>query len=116
MVISKFLLEKNIRFKTEYRFKDCKDKRPLPFDFCIFDNNDNILFLIEVNGKQHYEPKFCSDPEVSQRILELQQQHDLIKETYCLENNIDLLVIPYYELNNFKEIIIERLKKHDQYI
>lgn len=116
MVIQQFLSENNIKFKTQYKIEDCKDKRPLPFDFCVFDDNDNILFLIEVNGKQHYEPKFSSDPEVSQRIFELQQQHDLIKEIYCLNNNIDLLVIPYYKLNHFKEIIIERLKKYDQYI
>ena len=110
MVVEKYLQEKNIIFQHEYRFEDCRDERPLPFDFCIFDNNNNIKLLIEINGKQHYEPRYSTDPEVSQRLLEIQQKHDLIKETYCLEHNIDLLVIPYYNLNKYKEIIDERLK------
>lgn len=113
MVIKQFLLENNINFQTEYKIQECKDKKPLPFDFCIFDNSNNIKFLIEVQGKQHYQPCFHNDPIKGQQALELQQQHDLIKQTYCLKNNIDLLIIPYYELNNFKKIILERLNKYD---
>lgn len=113
MVIADYLKEKNINFTQEYKFTDCKDERPLPFDFCIFDNDNNIQFLIEVNGKQHYEPRYSSDPEISQRLFEIQQKHDLIKETYCLQNHIDLLIIPYYELNKYKEIIDERIKYYE---
>lgn len=110
MVIAKYLTEKNISFQQEYRFEDCRDERPLPFDFCIFNENNEIQFLIEVNGKQHYEPRYSSDPEVSQRLFEIQKKHDKLKEVYCLEHNIDLLIIPYYDLNKYKQIIDERLK------
>lgn len=110
MVIAKYLTEKNIIFQQEYRFEDCRDERPLPFDFCIFNKNNEIELLVEVNGKQHYEPRYSSDPEISQRLFEIQQKHDKIKEVYCLEHDIDLLIIPYYELNKYKQIIDERLK------
>ena len=113
MVITAYLKEKNINFIQEYKFADCKDERPLPFDFCVLDNSNNIQFLIEVNGKQHYEPRYSSNLEVSQRLFEIQQKHDLIKETYCLQHNINLLIIPYYELNKYKEIIDERIKYYE---
>ena len=57
------------------------------------DDNDNILFLIEVNGKQHYEPKFSSNPEVSQRILELQQQQDLIHKNLQRKQLLIFMII-----------------------
>ena len=112
MVIAQFLKEKNIDFQQEYRFNDCKDERPLPFDFCIFNPDKTIKLLIEINGKQHYEPRYSSNVETSQKIFETQQKHDLIKKIYCLENNYDLLIIPYYNLNHYKEIIEERLSNN----
>jgi len=30
--------------------------RPLRFDFCVFDDEGNVDFLIEYQGKQHFEP------------------------------------------------------------
>lgn len=111
-LIDKYLTELNINFQREYIFKDCKDKRPLPFDFVIFDTNNKIKLLIEVNGKQHYEPSFYKEEDDAIALLEYTQKHDLIKQEYCKNNNYDLLIIPYWELNNFKSIINERLKNN----
>lgn len=112
-LIDKYLTELNINFQREYIFEDCKDKRPLPFDFIIFDTNNKIKLLIEVNGKQHYEPSFYKEEDDAIALLEYTQRHDLIKQEYCKNNNYDLLIIPYWELNNFKSIINERLKIND---
>ena len=38
--INTILLEKKINFQREYRIKECKDKRSLPFDFAIFNSNN----------------------------------------------------------------------------
>ena len=112
-MVEAFLKEKGIDFQREYRIENCKDIRPLPFDFCIFNKEKKIAFLIEINGKQHYEPKFSSDAEKSQELLEIQQKHDIIKQNYCLNNSIDLLIIPYYDIPKYKILIEERLKKYD---
>lgn len=114
-ILEKILIELNIKYQREYRFVDCKDKKSLPFDFAIFNDNEEILFLIELNGKQHYEPRFGNSPQESQDNLIYTQNHDNIKMKYCQENNIDLLIIHYSEIPNIKNIIIQRLKIYEKY-
>ena len=41
---------------TEFIFDDCRNTKPLPFDFSIWDNHNNLKFLIEYDGRQHFEP------------------------------------------------------------
>jgi hypothetical protein len=43
-----------IDYQKEFKFIDCKYKKPLPFDFAIFDKNKNLIGLIEYQGEQHY--------------------------------------------------------------
>ncbi len=60
----------------------------LSYDFCV-KINDN-LFLIELNGLQHYEPvKFFGGNQVYGR----QRVHDYRKEQFAKENNYPLLVV-----------------------
>jgi len=41
-----------VSFKKQYVFDDLKgDKAPLRFDFAIFDSQDELLFLIEFDGR-----------------------------------------------------------------
>ena len=93
--IFKFLTERTIPFKDEFRIPECKDKAPLPFDFAIFDNNNQLQFLIEYQGKQHYSCQNVGwdDPEH----FEITKKHDKIKKDYCLTNNIKLVIISYKE-------------------
>ena len=52
------ILEQNgINFKEEYEFPGLKapSGRPLRFDFAVFDDDGNLDFLIEYQGKQHYQ-------------------------------------------------------------
>lgn len=48
------LLDLNkVKYKTQYTFQDCISpiNNPLRFDFAIFDENNNLLSLIEYNGR-----------------------------------------------------------------
>lgn len=88
--VEQILKEKGIRFIRQHKFNDCKDKRCLPFDFYLPDDN----MCIEFNGRQHYEPVATFGGEKS---LKGTQRRDKIKEGYCNKNNIPLLAIKYDE-------------------
>lgn len=97
--VEEWLKCNNIAYEPQKSFDDCKDKKPLPFDFYLPDYN----CCVEYNGRQHYEPV---DYFGGEEALEYTQKHDKIKAEYCRNNNIRLLSIPYYaeteeELNNF---------------
>lgn len=91
----------NCRFIHQYKFDDCRDKRPLPFDFYLPDYN----LCIEFDGEQHYKPKFGEYSFIQT------QKHDQIKNEYCKLHNINLLRIPYLEGSNTEQIIKNNLIK-----
>ena len=91
------ILEANdIPFQEEYEFPDlvASSGRPLRFDFCVFDEDGEIDFLIEAQGRQHYVPvaKFGGGKGVAR-----QKYNDSCKRKYCLEHNLRLVSIPYYD-------------------
>ena len=83
-------------FEEEYEFPELKapSGKPLRFDFAVFDDDGNLDFLIEFQGKQHYEAvsKFGGA-----RGLFQQQYNDNQKRRFCALNNITLIEIPYTE-------------------
>lgn len=106
-IIYHWLDKHNIKFTYQKRFKDCKDKRVLPFDFFLPDFN----LLIEYDGRQHFQPvNFGSDNNVAQNNFETTRRHDNIKNEYCRLNNIQLLRIPYWNINKIDSIISENIK------
>ena len=90
---------------------DCRNILPLSFDFVIFDKEDNtkVKFLIEFQGKQHYEPieKWGGIDNLVQI-----QIRDAIKLSYATNNNIPLLIIPYNQLKNIPTLITSFLNKY----
>lgn len=93
------ILEQNgMNFKEEYEFAGLRapSGRPLRFDFAIFDDDGNLDFLIEYQGKQHYEAvsKFGG-----KRGLYQQQYNDRMKRRFCALHNIKLIEVPYTEEN-----------------
>ena len=92
--IAKILNENNIRFKQQYTFDDLLGKSgdKLRFDFGIIDEQNNLLYLIEYNGIQHYEKSRFSS--------ELQSKYDILKQEYCKEKNIPLIIIKYTQFND----------------
>ena len=104
--ISLYLKYNNIKYIKEYIFQGCKYKKLLPFDFALFDENNNLTLLIEYDGQQHFEPiKYFG----GEKKFLLTKIRDNIKNKYCEENNIPLLRIPYYDYKKIEEIICSKL-------
>lgn len=85
-----------LNFQEEYSFPDLvsTNGRPLRFDFAVFDDNNDLDFLIEFQGIQHYEAK-SKFGGVSG--LRKQQFNDMKKREYCAKHNITLIAIPYWD-------------------
>ena len=93
------ILEANdVIFKEEYEFPRLKapSGRPLRFDFAVLDDDGNVDFLIEYQGKQHYQAvsKFGGN-----RGLYQQRYNDNQKRKFCAQYGITLVEIPYTEEN-----------------
>jgi len=97
LVVEQYLKEHNIKFKRQYKFKDCKDKKPLPFDFYL----PNFNICIEYDGEQHFG-KWFTKIKIDFNIIKL---HDNIKNEYCKNNNIKLIRIPYTKINKINTIL-----------
>lgn len=95
--IFSILKENQITFKQEFTFTDCKTENGhlCRFDFAIF-KNDKLKYLIEYDGKQHFEEGIFN--------LSKNQLRDKIKNNYCLSNKILLYRIPYTDLNQINNI------------
>jgi len=98
-LIDTWLAENGYKFEREYKFKDCKRTKPLPFDFAVFLPN---IRLIEFQGKHHYE---TTKGWGGNARLQRTQDSDKIKRDYCLECKIPLLCVPYWEMRNMFERI-----------
>ena len=88
--IANFLKNSSIEYEFQKRFKDCRDKNTLPFDFYIPALNS----CIEFDGIQHFEP---IDYFGGEKALKEVQRRDGIKTIYCKEKGIKLLRIRYDE-------------------
>lgn len=94
-------------FIEQYKFKDCKNINPLPFDFYI----PSLNIAIEYDGKQHFEVvPFSKDENKNIENFKRCQQNDKIKTQYCKDNNIKLVRIPYTEFDNIENILNKELK------
>lgn len=77
-----------IRGNWQYKFLNCKDKLPLPFDF-LLENK----YIVEYDGEQHFY--IISLFDKNEDSFFVRRAHDLIKNKYCFEHNIPLIRIPY---------------------
>lgn len=105
MIINHWLKNKNINFQPQYSPKNCNfsSGRQQYFDFGIFNKNNELLFLLEYDGKQHFEYSgYGWDTEEN---LKKTQERDSQKNQSCKENNIKLYRISY--LDNIEEKLEE---------
>lgn len=96
--VESVLLDNDIKYIPQYKYEDCRDINPLPFDFYLIDTGT----LIEVDGQGHYYPVNyggISDKKAEEH-YETTQRHDKIKSDYCRSNSINLIRIPYYIIDN----------------
>lgn len=96
--IEEILDAAGLNFEEEYIFPELRSNngRPLRFDFVIFDDDGKIDFIIEYQGRQHYEPtaKFGGKKGFYQ-----QQYNDNKKRRFCALHGFKLLEIPYTDEN-----------------
>ena len=85
-----FLNYRNIIFTTEKRFKECKNKKTLPFDIYI----ENLNLCIEYDGRQHFE---SIEHWGGIKSLQKTKENDKIKNEYCKKRGINLIRIKYNE-------------------
>lgn len=86
----------NVTFERQKRFANCKDKRPLPFDFYLPEYN----LAIEYQGQQHYHSAFFGESAFNTTVL-----HDGIKLVFCQHSNIKLITIKYTEFDSIENIL-----------
>jgi hypothetical protein len=87
--IASILEDNNIDYIKEYIPKNIDNNRKLRYDFYLPDYNR----LIEFDGKQHFYP--CGGSWDKNDSLEQRQERDKIKNKYAIDNNIQLIRIPY---------------------
>ena len=104
MKIEDFLISKDINYIREYRIDECRYKLPLPFDFAIMDKDNNLKYLIEFDGRQHYE---LIEMWGGKSSLDEIKTKDNIKNKYCLDNKINLIRIPHWDYDNIEAILDE---------
>ena len=97
--IEEILSNAGLNFKEEYSFPDLigQGGHALRFDFAVFDDNNELEFLIQYQGIQHYKPKSVFGGMSG---LRKQQFYDMQKREYCKKHNIKLVLIPYWEQQN----------------
>lgn len=95
-------LEKHgIEFTLEKRFKDCRNKLPLPFDFYV-----EGQLLIEYDGDFHFVPaRFSKDKTKMKKKLLQMQSNDRIKNSYCIDRGIPFARIPCWEVESSERIL-----------
>lgn len=111
--IENILLQNNFNYAKEYLIQTRKEliyqHHKSRFDFAIFDDNNNLQYMIEFDGLQHFEKNTRENGLGwnSKENYEKTHERDMIKNQWCKENNIPLIRIPYTHLDN---LCIEDLK------
>ena len=105
MEIEKILQDNEVNYSKQYTFKDLVSPKGglLRFDFAIFEDN-KLSHLIEFQGEQHYtySGSYFDNPKIN----------DELKDKYCREHKIPLILIPYWKRQNitFEDLQINKFE------
>ena len=105
--IKLFLKNNDINYVAEHKFNSCKSNKgnKLMFDFYLPHYN----LCIEYDGEQHFKSIKYFGGDVTLKNI---RERDEIKNKYCLNNNINLIRIPYNEYKNIDNILKQSLNLH----
>ena len=110
----KSLLDK---YQVSYIFQYRNDKmrfqetnRKMPFDFAILNKNNEVVFLLEYDGEQHFKEISIWEERDN---LTFRQQRDQEKEQKCQQLNIPLERISYKEKKHLDKELIILLNKYN---
>ena len=108
-MVSQILIKNNISFIKEYNLGNLKHipKSTTKIDFGIVDNNSNLIGAIEVNGIQHYDK---TNPWYNQGV----EDNLILKENYCKENNIPLLILKYIDKSINTKILLQFIEQFQE--
>jgi len=100
--IKAWLNQQGLSYQAQYKIDECKNILPLPFDIAVFNKLNELCYLIEYDGEQHFHSveRFGGDQE-----FEKIKKRDAIKSAFCKENNLKLIRIPYFEFDNIHNIL-----------
>lgn len=106
--IKSYLDSIKCEYNPQYSFEDCKNINCLPFDFYI----PKLNIAIEYDGEHHYRPwkhsKNQTDEDAMREFQDIKKR-DSIKTTYCKDNDIKLIRIPYFDYDNIETILSTEL-------
>ena len=90
----------------QHPFDGCRDINLLKFDCYLIDFNT----VIEYDGENHYFPvKYGTQSwEDAVRKHEYTKRHDKIKNDFCIENNINLIRVPYFDFENMDSFLFDK--------
>ena len=101
--IAQILNELNLKYKQQYPYRD------LYFDFAIYSNSNELLYIIEYDGIQHFKEISFFNID-----LDTQKYRDEYKNQWCKDNDIPIIRIPYTKLKSIK--ITDLLLETSEYI
>ncbi len=113
--IIRYFQKHKISYDKQIAFDQLKDKKPLRFDFGIYDSNHSLLVLIQYDGIQHFIPQKWTSDWNEEQILEHfyeTKKHDNMKNEFCKSNNIPLIRIPYTQRWNIEQILNSTLPQY----
>lgn len=104
--VRNYLLKNSFNFVEQFSFEDCVYVNKLKFDFAVFDEG-SLKYLIEYDGEQHFKAIEFFGGEEGFKII---QTRDRIKNKYCEDNGINLIRIPFWDLQNHEQILNDNLR------
>ena len=104
-IVEDYLNQNKIEYEKEKRFTDCRNIKPLPFDYYL----PKLNICIEVDGEFHFKHnsryKSLNERSEYERVV----FRDSIKTDYCLKHGIKLIRLSYTKKNHFAEILDKEL-------
>lgn len=102
LFIVSWLNDHKIEYVVQKSFPDCKNEFSLRYDFWL----PEINLLIEYDGEPHFKSvEYLNGDEG----LKYRKHCDKIKTEYAEKMNIDLLRIPYTQINEIPQILEEKI-------